>query len=86
MIAASGDFAGVAGQIGRRPCCPAGFGLFGFACPPGLCHPAEKFYEDYRGAARFGNLFSLNVGPDYAGRLREIDVQTLRKVGEMICR
>ncbi len=50
----------------------------------GLCHPAEKLYEDYRGAVRFGNLFSLDVGPDYAGRLREIDVQTLRKVGEMI--
>jgi alpha-L-fucosidase len=50
----------------------------------GLCHPAEKLYQDYRGAVEFGNIFSLDVGPDYAGRLREIDVQTLRKVGEMI--
>ena len=33
---------------------------------------------------KFGNIFSLDVGPDYAGRLREIDVQTLRQVGEMI--
>ena len=49
-----------------------------------LCHPAEKLYRDYLGAVKFGNIFSLDVGPDYAGRLREIDVQTLRKVGEMI--
>lgn len=49
-----------------------------------LCLPAEKIYADYLGAVKFGNIFSLDVGPDYAGRLREIDVQTLRKVGEYI--
>jgi alpha-L-fucosidase len=50
----------------------------------GLCHPAEKLYRDYLGAVKFGNVFALDVGPDYAGRLREVDVRTLRKVGEMI--
>ncbi len=50
----------------------------------GLCLPAEKIFEDYVGAAKHGNLFSLDVGPDYAGRLREIDVATLLRVGEMI--
>jgi len=49
-----------------------------------LCHTAEKIYADYQGAVQYGNIFSLDVGPDYAGRLRDIDVQTLRKVGEMI--
>jgi len=48
------------------------------------CHPAEKLYRDYLGAVKFGNIFSLNIGPDYAGRLREVDVRTLRKVGDMI--
>ena len=48
------------------------------------CLPAEKIYADYLGAAKFGNLFSLDVGPDYAGKLRKIDVQTLRKVGQYI--
>jgi alpha-L-fucosidase len=50
----------------------------------GLCHPAEKLYRDYLGAVKYGNIFSLDVGPDYAGRLRETDVRTLRQVGEMI--
>ena len=49
-----------------------------------LCRPAEKLYEDYVGAVKFGNIFSIDVGPNYEGKLREIDVQTLRKVGEMI--
>jgi len=49
-----------------------------------LCFPAEKIYADYLGAAKFGNIFSLDVAPDYAGRLRNIDVQTLRKVGQYI--
>jgi hypothetical protein len=30
------------------------------------------------------NIFALDVGPDYAGKLRDIDVRTLRQVGEMI--
>jgi len=50
----------------------------------GLCLPAEKLFRDYLGAVQYGNLFSIDVGPDYAGRLREIDVKTLRQVGERI--
>jgi alpha-L-fucosidase len=49
-----------------------------------LCYPAEKLYKDYRGAVKYGNIFSIDAGPDYAGRLRKIDVETLRQVGEMI--
>jgi len=49
-----------------------------------LCHPAEKLFQDYLGAVKYGNVFSLDVGPDYHGKLREIDIQTLRRVGEMI--
>ena len=49
-----------------------------------LCYPPQKLYKDYAGAAKYGNIFSIDVGPDYAGKLREIDVETLRKVGEMI--
>jgi len=49
-----------------------------------LCLPAEKLYQDYLGAVKYGNIFSLDVGPDYNGKLRAIDVETLRKVGEMI--
>lgn len=49
-----------------------------------LCLPAERLYRDYRGAVKYGNIFSIDVGPNYEGKLRDIDVQTLRKVGEMI--
>lgn len=49
-----------------------------------LCHPADKLFRDYQGAREHGNIFSINVGPDYAGKLRGVDVTTLRKVGEMI--
>ena len=49
-----------------------------------ICLPAEKLYGDYLGAVKYGNIFSIDVGPDYNGRLRDIDVTTLRKVGEMI--
>ena len=49
-----------------------------------LCLPAEKLYADYLGAVKYGNLFSIDVGPDYSGRLRKIDVETLRKVGQML--
>jgi alpha-L-fucosidase len=49
-----------------------------------LCLPAARLYSDYLGAVKYGNIFSLDVGPDYAGRLRAIDVQTLRQVGQMI--
>lgn len=50
----------------------------------GLCLPAEKLYGDYLGAVKYGNVFALDVGPDYAGRVRDIDVRTLRKVGQYI--
>ena len=33
---------------------------------------------------KYGNIFSLNVGPDYEGRIREIDVEVLEEVGRMI--
>jgi len=49
-----------------------------------LCHPAEKLYLDYQGALSYGNIFSINVGPDYEGRIRDIDVRTLGEVGDMI--
>jgi alpha-L-fucosidase len=49
-----------------------------------LCHPAEKLYQDYLGAVRYGNIFSIDVGPRPDGRLRDIDVQTLKEVGGMI--
>lgn len=49
-----------------------------------LCHPARKLYTDYLGAVKYGNIFSLDIGPDYSGKLRQIDVDTLRQVGEMI--
>jgi len=50
----------------------------------GVCHSAEKLYKDYVGAVKYGNVFALDVGPDYRGRLRDIDVATLRTVGELI--
>lgn len=49
-----------------------------------LAHSAEKIYRDYLGARKHGNIFSLNIGPGYDGRLREIDVKTLKEVGRMI--
>ena len=49
-----------------------------------LCRPAEQLFEDYLGAVKYGNIFSIDVGPDYQGRLRDIDAATIRKLGEMI--
>ena len=49
-----------------------------------LAHPPEKLYQDYLGAMKHGNIFSLNIGPNYEGRIRDIDVKTLTAVGEMI--
>lgn len=49
-----------------------------------LCHSAEKIFNDYKEAVKYGNIFSLNVGPDYEGRIREIDVEVLEEVGRMI--
>lgn len=49
-----------------------------------LCKPAEELYKDYLGAVKYGNIFSIDAGPNYEGRIREIDVQTLQKVGKYI--
>lgn len=49
-----------------------------------LCIPAEKIVEDYLGAVKYGNIFSLDVGPNYQGRIRDIDVKTLKQVGRYI--
>jgi alpha-L-fucosidase len=49
-----------------------------------LCYPASKLYHDYLGAVQCGNIFSLDVGPDYNGRLRKVDVATLKQVGRWI--
>jgi len=51
-----------------------------------LCMPAKDIYRDYVGAVKYGNIFSLDVGPDYHGQIRAIDVKTLRKVGKYIRR
>ena len=51
-----------------------------------LCLTAGKIYEDYVGAVKYGNIFSLDIGPDYAGRIREVDVKTLHEVGKLIRR
>ena len=49
-----------------------------------LCLPAGKIYQDYLGAVKFGNIFSLDIGPDYEGRIRDIDVKTLKQIGRYI--
>ena len=49
-----------------------------------LCKSPESIYAHYRGALEYGNIFSLDVGPNYAGKIRDIDVKTLKQVGEMI--
>ena len=49
-----------------------------------LCKPAEDLYKDYLGAVKYGNIFSIDVGPDYEGKIRDIDVLTLLKVGKYI--
>ncbi len=49
-----------------------------------LVFPAEKIYKDYKEAVEYGNIFSLNIGPDYNGNIREIDCKVLREVGRMI--
>lgn len=49
-----------------------------------VCASPEKIYQDYLGAVKHANIFSLNVGPDRAGRLRAIDVKTLQTVGRLI--
>jgi alpha-L-fucosidase len=46
--------------------------------------PADKLYADYLAAVKTGTIFELNVGPDRSGKLRAIDVATLREIGAMI--
>jgi alpha-L-fucosidase len=41
-------------------------------------------YQDYLGAEKYGNIFSIDVGPNYEGKIRDIDVRTLGEVGELI--
>ena len=64
-----------------------GPGAMWFYSVPALddsCLPAAQLYRDVIGAEKCGNIFSIDVGPDYAGRLREIDVATLTQVGRML--
>ncbi|MEI6654895.1 MAG: hypothetical protein WCP45_09015 [Verrucomicrobiota bacterium] len=43
--------------------------------------PIEFFWLDI---AQTDGLFSLDVAPDRAGKIRDIDLKTLHEVGEMI--
>ena len=47
-------------------------------------HSPERIYNDYLGAVKYGNIFSLDVGPNRAGKLRDMDVKVLRQVGRYI--
>lgn len=49
-----------------------------------LCKTADELYKDYTGAIKYGNIFSINIGPNYEGKIRDIDVKTLTEVGLMI--
>ncbi|MBX7258632.1 MAG: alpha-L-fucosidase [Candidatus Hydrogenedentes bacterium] len=49
-----------------------------------LCIPSERIVGDYNEAVKYGNIFSLDVGPNYEGKLRDIDVVTLQEVGKRI--
>lgn len=46
--------------------------------------PAADIYQDYLAAVKSDNIFSLDVAPDRAGKIRDIDLKTLHEVGEMI--
>ena len=48
------------------------------------CISAESIYQDYLGALKYDNIFSLDVAPMRNGQLRPIDVETLQKVGKYI--
>jgi alpha-L-fucosidase len=50
----------------------------------GVVLPAEQIVQLYRDGVKYGNIFSLDVGPNRAGKLREIDVKTLKEVGRRI--
>jgi alpha-L-fucosidase len=45
---------------------------------------AEDLYGVVCGAVKYGNIFDLGVTPDRTGRLRDIEVKTLRRVGELL--
>jgi len=49
-----------------------------------LCHSVGKIYNDYLGAVEYGNIFSIDIGPNYEGKIRDIDVKTLTEVGQLI--
>ncbi|MEI6645645.1 MAG: alpha-L-fucosidase [bacterium] len=49
-----------------------------------LCRSAEDIYGAWQLAVKNDLIFSANVGPNYEGKLREIDVKTLRQVGDWI--
>ena len=48
------------------------------------CRSAEDLYATYLGAVKYGNLFDLGVSPNREGKLRDVDVATLKRVGQMI--
>lgn len=45
---------------------------------------AKQIYDDYCGAVKYGNIFSLDVGINPEGRIRNIDVETLKQVGKYV--
>jgi len=45
---------------------------------------SRKIYSDYLGAVKYGNIFSQNVGPNYEGKIRDVDLKALNKVGQYI--
>jgi alpha-L-fucosidase len=66
---------------------PFGNGVRWFYTDPKVDKLARSPWELlglYMGTVKYGNIFSLDVGPDRTGHLREIDIQTLRKAGELI--
>ncbi|MBC8871335.1 MAG: hypothetical protein H8E44_18065 [Planctomycetes bacterium] len=70
-----------------RPSSPTHFPKRWFDNPaikPETSRSPEKIYEDYLDAVKFGNIFSLDVGPSPEGKLRDRDVKTLQRVGQMI--
>ncbi len=48
------------------------------AIKPESYHSADKIYRDYLGAVKFGNIFSLDIGPSPEGKLRDRDIQICR--------
>lgn len=48
------------------------------------CRSAQDLYATYLGALKHGLFFELGVSPNRDGKLRNVEVETLRDVGEMI--